>query len=159
MRKCVREAYAFFSLGREAVELSSCVYLLGYSPLTAFAQSQNLSAVKTISTNTDLTDLGRVINAQTEIRRVDSIEANVDRWYGVITKILKNTAYIKFVAPDKGAARVVFDNKTEFGYCVGESTNSAPRECFEFKIVDVSRQEPLKQRSEVRCRQIALRGG
>jgi hypothetical protein len=86
-----------------------------------------------------------VFNAQTEIRRVyssqiqigdqvavrchsddrvtaiaDSIEANVDRWEGVITKFLKDTAYIKFDKPVKGTARVVFDGGTEFSYCVDE---------------------------------------
>jgi len=129
------------------------------------ARSQDLSNVKTTLTDTDPVDVGRVvsvgpasvtiknelftrvflINAQTEIRRVDSsqlqigdqvtvrchsddkgttiadsIEANVDRWSGVITKVLKDTAYIKFDAPVKGTDRVVFDSGTEFGYCVDE---------------------------------------
>jgi Domain of unknown function (DUF5666) len=139
--------------------------LLGHSPLTALAQSRDLSDVKTTLTDTDPVDVGRVIslgaasvtiknelftrvfliNAQTEVRRVDSseirigdrvsvrchfddrgtviadsIEANVDRWEGVITKVLKDTAYIKFDAPVHGTARVVFDSRTEFGYCVGD---------------------------------------
>jgi hypothetical protein len=37
-----------------------------------------------------------------------------DRWGGVITKVLKDMVYIKFDAPIKGAARVIFDSKTEF---------------------------------------------
>jgi len=131
--------------------------LLGPSPLTALAQ--------TPLTDTDPVDVGGVIsvgpasvtvknelftrvfliNAQTEIRRVDSsqiqigdqvavrchsddrgttiadsIEANVDRWEGVITKVLKDTAYIKFDAPVKGTARVDFDSRTQFGYCVDD---------------------------------------
>ncbi len=82
------------------------------------------------------------INAQTEIRRVDfsplqvgdqvairchiddkgtsiadSIEANVGRWEGVITKVLKDAVYIEFDAPAKGSAKVVFDSRTEFDYC------------------------------------------
>jgi hypothetical protein len=82
------------------------------------------------------------INAQTKIRRVDSsglqvgdevgirchfddkgasgadsIEANVDHWEGVITKVFKDTVYIKFDAPVKGSARVIFDRGTEFGDC------------------------------------------
>jgi hypothetical protein len=92
------------------------------------------------------------INGQTSIRRVDStplqigdnvgirchfdntgaaiadsIEANVGHWGGVITKVLKDTAYIKFDAPVKGSAKVIFDTKTEFGYCV--RNNDVKRDC------------------------------
>ncbi len=88
------------------------------------------------------------INAQTEIERVDSsqlrvgdqvairchfddkgiaiadlIEANVDHWQGVITKVLKDTVYIKNGPPLKGSAKVIFDSKTEFGYCAGDTLN------------------------------------
>jgi hypothetical protein len=73
------------------------------------------------------------INARTEIRRVDSsqlqvgdwvairchfddkgasiadsIEANVGKWEGVITKVLKDAVYIKFDAPVKGSGKVTF---------------------------------------------------
>ena len=90
------------------------------------------------------------MNAHTEIRRVDSsrlqvgdlvairchfddkgiaiadsIEANVDRWEGVITKILKDTVYIKFEAPDKGSGKVIFDSRTEFRYCAGDDLKRA----------------------------------
>src|SRR5277367_2014890 len=110
--------------------------LFGYLPLTILAQSQDISGVRTSLRDTDPVDVGTVIsrgpdsvtvrnelftrvfriNAQTEIRRVDSselrvgdlvgirchfddkgfafadsIEANVDRWDGVITKVLKDT--------------------------------------------------------------------
>jgi hypothetical protein len=83
------------------------------------------------------------INAQTEIRRVDSsplqvgdevvirchindqgtsiadsIEANVARWEGVITKVLKDMVYIDFDAPARGSAKVVFDSRIQFDYCV-----------------------------------------
>ncbi len=136
--------------------------LFGYLPLTALAQSQDISGVRTSLRDTDPVDVGTVIsrgpdsvtvkndlftrvfriNAQTEIRRVDSsqlqvgdqvairchfddkgtsiadmIEANVDRWEGVITKVLKDTVYMKFDAPIMGTAKVIFDSKTEFGYC------------------------------------------
>src|SRR5580698_6263006 len=127
--------------------------LFGYSPLTALAQSQSPAGVRTSLRDTDPVDEGTVvsrgpdsvtvknelftrvfrINAQTEIRRVDSselqvgdlvgvrchfddkgiafadsIEANVDRWNGVITKVLKDTAYIKFDVPVKGSGKVTF---------------------------------------------------
>jgi hypothetical protein len=141
---------------------SLCIVLLGYQPLTTLAQSRNPSGVRTSLRDTDPVDVGTVIsrgpasvsvknelftrvfriNAQTEIRRVDSsrlqvgdrvairchfddkgtsiadsIEANVDRWEGVITKVLKDTVYIAFDAPAKGSAKVVFDSRTEFDYC------------------------------------------
>jgi len=93
------------------------------------------------------------INAQTEISRVDSsqlqvgdrvavrchlddkgtaiadmIEANFDRWEGVITKVVKDTVYIKFDPPLKGTGKVSFDRKTEFGgYCV--PPDNAKRSC------------------------------
>jgi hypothetical protein len=82
------------------------------------------------------------INAQTEIRRVDysqlqvgdqvairchiddkgtsiadSIEANVGKWEGVVTKVLKDAVYIKFNAPVKGSGKVTFDRTTEFDWC------------------------------------------
>ena len=90
------------------------------------------------------------INAQTEIFRVDSsplqvgddvgirchfddngiaiadsIEANVDRWGGVITKVLKDTVYVKFYAPVKGSGKVIFDSSTEFVYCAGDDLKRA----------------------------------
>ena len=90
------------------------------------------------------------INAQTEISRVDSsqlqvgdqvairchfddkgtgiadsIEANVDRWEGVITKVLKDRAYIQFAAPVKGSGTVIFDSRTEFGYCASDDPRRA----------------------------------
>jgi hypothetical protein len=110
---------------------SLCIVLLGYQPLAALGQSQTPSGVRTSLTDRDPVDIGTVIsrapdsitvrnelftrvfriNAQTEIRRVDSsqlqvgdrvairchfddkdasiadsIEANVDRWEGVITR-------------------------------------------------------------------------
>src|ERR1700733_14114723 len=127
--------------------------LFGYSPLTMLAQSLR---------DTDPVDVGTVISrgpdsvtvknelftrvfridAQTEIRRVDSsqlqagdqvvirchiddegtsiadsIEANVGKWEGVITKVLKDAAYIKFTAPVKGSGKVTFDRTTEFDWC------------------------------------------
>jgi hypothetical protein len=82
------------------------------------------------------------INARTEIRRVDSsqlqvgdwvairchfddkgasiadsIEANVGKWEGVITKVLKDAVYLKFDAPVKGSGKVTFDRPTEFDWC------------------------------------------
>ena len=82
------------------------------------------------------------INAQTKIRRVDSsqlqvgddvairchiddkgssiadrIEANVGKFEGVITKVLKDAVYIKFNAPVKGSGKVTFDRTTEFDWC------------------------------------------
>jgi hypothetical protein len=47
----------------------------------------------------------------------DSIEANVDKWEGVITEVLKDAVYIKFDAPVKGGGKVTFDRKTEFDWC------------------------------------------
>ena len=144
---------------------SLCIVLLGYQPLAALGQSQTPSGVRTSLTDRDPVDIGTVIsrapdsitvrnelftrvfriNAQTEIRRVDSsqlqlgdrvairchfddkdasiadsIEANVDRWEGVITKVLKDSAYIKFDAPVKGSGKVIFDRTTEFDYCAGD---------------------------------------
>jgi Domain of unknown function (DUF5666) len=141
------------------------VLLVGYQPFTALAQNQGISGVKTTLNKRDPVDAGTVvsrgpnsvtvkndlftrvfrINAQTEIRRVDSsplqigdqvavrchfddkgtgvadsIEANVDRWKGKITKVLKDTVYIKFDPPIKGSARIVFDTRTEWGYCAGD---------------------------------------
>jgi len=85
------------------------------------------------------------ISAQTEIRRVDSsqlqvgdevavrchiddkgtsiadsIEANVGKWEGIITKVLKDAVYIKFDAPVRGSGRVAFDRTTEFDWCGGD---------------------------------------
>jgi hypothetical protein len=92
------------------------------------------------------------INAQTEIRRVDSsqlqvgdwvavhchiddkgtsiadmIEANVGKWEGVITKVLKDAVYIKFNAPVKGSGKVTFDRTTEFDYCA--AADDPKRDC------------------------------
>src|SRR5271170_6086707 len=136
--------------------------LFGYLPLTILAQSQDISGVRTSLRDTDPVDVGTVIsrgpdsvsvknelftrvfriNAQTEIRRVDTsrlrvgdwvaihchiddkgtsiadmIEANVGKWEGVITKLLKDAVYIKFNAPVKGSGKVTFDRTTEFDYC------------------------------------------
>ncbi len=145
-----------------------CIVLLWYQPLTALAQGRDPSDVRTGLKDTDPIDSGIVIsrgpdfvtvkndlftrvfriNAQTEIRRVDSsqlqvedqvdvrchfddkgiaiadsIEANVDHWEGVITKVLKDTVYMKFGPPLKGSAKVIFDSRTEFGYCAGDTLN------------------------------------
>jgi hypothetical protein len=50
----------------------------------------------------------------------DSIEANVGHWEGVITKVVKDTVYIKFDRPVKGTGKVIFDSRTEFHYCAGD---------------------------------------
>ncbi len=50
----------------------------------------------------------------------DSIEANVDRWEGVITKVAKDAAWIKFHPPIRGTAKVDFDGNTEFRYCASD---------------------------------------
>lgn len=47
----------------------------------------------------------------------DVIEANVGKWEGVITKVLKDGVYIKFDAPVKGSGKVTFDRTTEFDWC------------------------------------------
>jgi hypothetical protein len=144
---------------------SLCIVLLGYQALTALAQNQGISGVRTSLKNTDPVDVERVvssgpesvtvknelftrvfrIDSRTEIRRVDcsplqvgdqvavrchfddkgtaaadSIEANVDRWEGFMTKVDKDTVSIKFDSPVKGSARVTFDSGTEFGYCAGD---------------------------------------
>ena len=136
--------------------------LFGYLPLTALAQSQDVSGVRTSLRETDPVDVGTVIsrgpdsvtvkndlftrvfriNAQTEIRRVDSsplqvgdqvdirchindkgtsiadsIEANVGKWEGLITKVLKDAVYIRFDAPVKDSGKVTFDRTTEFDWC------------------------------------------
>jgi hypothetical protein len=82
------------------------------------------------------------MNAQTEIRRVDdsqlqigdqvavrchiddkgtsiadSIEANVEKWEGVITRVLEGAVYMKFNAPVKGSGKVTFDRTTQFDWC------------------------------------------
>jgi hypothetical protein len=41
-----------------------------------------------------------------------------DRWDGVITKVVKHTAYIKFDAPGRKVVKVVFDGDTQFNYCL-----------------------------------------
>lgn len=48
----------------------------------------------------------------------ENVDANVDRWEGVITKVLKDTVYIKFDAPVNETVKVIFDGRTEFRYCV-----------------------------------------
>jgi hypothetical protein len=148
--------------GNRYTVTSLCVVLLGYQPLTTLAQSRSSSGVRTSLRDTDPVDAGTVIsrgpdyvtvknelftrvfqiNAQTEIRRVDSsqlqvgdwvavhchiddkgtsiadmIEANVGKWEGIITTVLKDTVYIKFDAPVKGRGKVTFDRATEFDYC------------------------------------------
>lgn len=50
----------------------------------------------------------------------DSIEANIGRWEGFITKVVKDSVYIKFDPPVQGSARVAFDGTTEWGYCAGD---------------------------------------
>ncbi len=50
----------------------------------------------------------------------DSIEANVDRWEGVVMKILGDTVYIKFDPPAKGTAEVIIDGGTKFNYCASD---------------------------------------
>jgi hypothetical protein len=87
------------------------------------------------------------LNAQTEIRRVDhsslqvgdqvairchiddkgtsvadSIEANVQKWEGVITKLLKDAVHIRFDAPVEGSGNVTFDRTTEFAWCGNDDT-------------------------------------
>lgn len=47
----------------------------------------------------------------------EDVEANVDRWEGVITKVLKDTVYIKFDAPLNETVKVIFDGKTQFRNC------------------------------------------
>ncbi len=134
----------------------------GYLQLTILAQSHDTSGVRTNLRNTDPVDVGTVIsrasdsvtvknelftrafrmNAQTEIRRVDSsqlqigdqvairchiddkgasiadsVEANIDQWEGVITKVLKDAAYVQLDAPVKGSGKVTFDRTTEFDWC------------------------------------------
>jgi hypothetical protein len=42
------------------------------------------------------------------------IEANVDHWEGVITKVEKNIVYIRFDPPVKRSGKVIFDDRTEF---------------------------------------------
>ncbi|HEX4275737.1 MAG TPA: DUF5666 domain-containing protein [Bryobacteraceae bacterium] len=136
--------------------------LSGYLPLTALAQSQSSGGVRTSLRDTDPVDVGIVvsrgpdsvtvknelftrvfrINAQTEIRRVDSsplqvgdrvgirchtddkgtsianmIEANVGKWEGVITRVLKDAVYINFDAPVRGSGQVTLDRATEFDWC------------------------------------------
>jgi hypothetical protein len=144
--------------------------LFGYLPLTAHAQSQSPSGVRTSLHDTDPVDVGTVvslgrdsvtvknelftrafrINAQTEIRRVDSsqlqvgdrvdirchiddkgtsiadrIEANIGKWEGVITRVLKDAVYIKFDAPVKGGGEVTLDHATEFDWCGGPDPKRA----------------------------------
>lgn len=90
-----------------------------------------------------------LIDARTELRRVDSsrlqvgdfvavrchfdnkgtaiadsIEANVDHWEGKITKVFKDTAWIKFDAPVKRNAEVIFDSLTDFRYCARDDPRS-----------------------------------
>jgi hypothetical protein len=90
------------------------------------------------------------ISAQTEIRRVDSsqlqigdlvtirchfddkgtaiadsVEANVDRWEGVIRKVQKDTVYLEFEPPVKGSGKVIFDSGTEFSYCASDDPERA----------------------------------
>lgn len=148
--------------GNRYTVTSLCIVLLGYQPLTTLAQSRSSSGVRTSLRDTDPVDAGTMIsrgpdsvtvknelftrvfqiNAQTEIRRVDStqlqvgdwvavhchindkgtsiadmIEANVGKWEGVITTVLRDTVYIKFDAPVKGRGKVTFDHTTEFDYC------------------------------------------
>jgi len=47
----------------------------------------------------------------------EDVEANADHWEGRITKILKNTVYIRFDAPIRGTGSVIFDRRTEFSSC------------------------------------------
>jgi hypothetical protein len=62
----------------------------------------------------------------------DTIEANVGKREGVITKVLKDTVYVKFDPPLKGTGKVSFDSKTEFDWCL--SPDDAKRACM---IVDL----------------------
>jgi hypothetical protein len=48
----------------------------------------------------------------------EDVEANVDRWEGVITKVLKDTVFMKFDAPVHETVKVIFDRKTQFRNCV-----------------------------------------
>jgi len=55
----------------------------------------------------------------------DSIEANIGHWEGVITKVVGDAVYIKFDAPVKGRAKVIFDNNTDLHYCAGDDLTRA----------------------------------
>lgn len=48
----------------------------------------------------------------------EDVSANVDHWEGVITKVLKDTVYIKLDAPASETVKVIFDGRTIFRYCV-----------------------------------------
>jgi hypothetical protein len=141
------------------------VALFSYWPLTTIAQSQEQLDVGSSPQDRNAFVIGAVvsrkadsvtvknerstavirINAQTEIKRVDSsplrvgdevavryrfdargaavanyIEANVDRWGGVIERVGKDTIYIRFSAPMTGHAKVTLDSHTEFAYCAGD---------------------------------------
>jgi hypothetical protein len=49
------------------------------------------------------------------------VDANVGHWEGVITKVLKDTIYIKFDKPVKGTGKVIFDAGTDFRSCAFEN--------------------------------------
>lgn len=48
------------------------------------------------------------------------VDANVGHWEGVITKVLKDTIYLKFDKPVKGTGKVIFDAGTDFRSCAFE---------------------------------------
>jgi hypothetical protein len=48
------------------------------------------------------------------------VDANVDHWEGVITKVQKDTIYLKFDKPIKGTGKVIFDDSTDFRSCAFE---------------------------------------
>jgi hypothetical protein len=52
--------------------------------------------------------------------RADYVDANVDHWEGVITKVLKDGVYLKFDRPIKGTGKVIFDASTDFRSCAFE---------------------------------------
>jgi hypothetical protein len=54
------------------------------------------------------------------------IEANVGKWEGVITRVLKDAVYIKFDAPVRGSGEVTFDRATEFDWC---GSDASARDC------------------------------
>ena len=48
------------------------------------------------------------------------MDANVDHWEGVITRVLKDEVYLKFDRPIKGTGKVIFDASTDFSSCAFE---------------------------------------
>lgn len=112
-------AGTLIAVAKDAVSLRNDlgICLLHIDRDTTFWRGQSFHDGSALKLGDEITARARVDYPSGELIAED-IEANVDRWEGVMTKVLKDTVYMKLDAPVHQTVVVVFDGKTEFSYCV-----------------------------------------